>query len=70
MLFVYNRYMPNPDFVPSVIRNISTACEGLCKWVRAMDVYDRVAKVSILRLLEERFLSFFPVSPKCYARSP
>ncbi|XP_033631251.1 dynein heavy chain 3, axonemal-like [Asterias rubens] len=42
---IRDRYMPNPDFVPSVIRNISTACEGLCKWVRAMDVYDRVAKV-------------------------
>lgn len=24
---------------------MSTACEGLCKWVRAMDVYDRVAKI-------------------------
>lgn len=21
------------------------ACEGLCKWVRAMDIYDKVAKV-------------------------
>ena len=21
------------------------ACEGLCKWVRALDIYDRVAKV-------------------------
>lgn len=35
----------NPDFQPSVIKNVSSACEGLCKWVRAMEEYDRVAKV-------------------------
>jgi dynein heavy chain len=40
-----DRYIPNPDFVPNVIKNASTACEGLCKWVCALDVYDRVAKV-------------------------
>ena len=28
-----------------MIKAASTACEGLCQWVRAMDVYDRVAKV-------------------------
>ena len=39
------RYMTNPDFEPSLIKNASTACEGLCRWVRALDVYDRVAKV-------------------------
>lgn len=39
------RYMSNPEFDPSLIKNASTACEGLCRWVRAMDVYDRVAKV-------------------------
>lgn len=44
--FLFSRYVPNPDFKPEVIRSISTACEGLCKWVLAMDVYDRVAKVS------------------------
>ena len=37
--------MTNPDFEPSLIKNASTACEGLCRWVRALDVYDRVAKV-------------------------
>ncbi|XP_072168572.1 dynein axonemal heavy chain 3-like [Diadema setosum] len=42
---IRDKYIPNPDFKPEVIKNISTACEGLCKWVRAMDVYDRVAKV-------------------------
>ena len=37
--------MPNPDFNPDVVKTASTACEGLCRWVRAMEVYDRVAKV-------------------------
>lgn len=39
------RYCTNPDFHPDVVKSASTACEGLCKWVRAMEVYDRVAKV-------------------------
>ena len=39
------RYCTNPDFNPDVIKSASTACEGLCKWVRAMEVYERVAKV-------------------------
>lgn len=39
------RYIPDRDFVPEKIKSASTACEGLCKWVRAMDVYDRVAKI-------------------------
>lgn len=51
--FVYNlyiifhkyRYITDRDFVPEKIKLVSTACEGLCKWVRAMDVYDRVAKI-------------------------
>lgn len=39
------RYCTNSDFIPEVIKSASTACEGICKWVRAMEVYDRVAKV-------------------------
>ncbi len=42
---MYCRYCTIPDFNPDVIKSASTACEGLCKWVRAMEVYDRVAKV-------------------------
>ncbi|KNC96829.1 uncharacterized protein SPPG_07663 [Spizellomyces punctatus DAOM BR117] len=38
-------YMPNPDFDPNVVKNSSGAAEGLCKWVRALDKYDVVAKV-------------------------
>ena len=40
------RYVTNPDFDPNNIRSVSSACEGLCKWVRAMEVYDKVAKVT------------------------
>ncbi|XP_065937642.1 dynein axonemal heavy chain 3 isoform X7 [Magallana gigas] len=42
---IRDKYMSNPDFEPNLIRNVSSACEGLCKWIRAMDVYDSVIKV-------------------------
>ncbi|XP_074648811.1 dynein axonemal heavy chain 3-like [Tubulanus polymorphus] len=42
---IRDKYIPNPEFEPSIVAKASTACEGLVKWVRAMDVYDRVAKV-------------------------
>ncbi|XP_010216373.1 PREDICTED: dynein heavy chain 3, axonemal [Tinamus guttatus] len=42
---IRERFIGHPDFQPAVIKNVSSACEGLCKWVRAMEVYDRVAKV-------------------------
>uniref|UniRef100_A0A8B9C1T5 Dynein axonemal heavy chain 3 n=1 Tax=Anser brachyrhynchus TaxID=132585 RepID=A0A8B9C1T5_9AVES len=42
---IRERFINHPDFQPAVIKNVSSACEGLCKWVRAMEVYDRVAKV-------------------------
>lgn len=37
--------LTNPNFDPDKIRNASTACEGLCRWVIALDEYDKVAKV-------------------------
>nr|XP_046272658.1 dynein axonemal heavy chain 3 isoform X3 [Scatophagus argus] len=42
---IRDKFIDNPEFQPSVIKNVSSACEGLCKWVRAMEVYERVAKV-------------------------
>ncbi|KAF0873023.1 DYH7 protein, partial [Crocuta crocuta] len=45
MNIIRKHYIPNPDFVPEKIRNASTAAEGLCKWVIAMDSYDKVAKI-------------------------
>lgn len=41
MSVIRNKYITNPDFVPEKIRTASTAAEGLCKWVRAMDKYDK-----------------------------
>jgi dynein heavy chain len=42
---IRTEYLPNKDFKPSVVAKASSAAEGLCKWVIAMDMYDRVAKV-------------------------
>ncbi|KAK6187847.1 hypothetical protein SNE40_005782 [Patella caerulea] len=42
---IREKYCSNPEFEPNLIKNASTACEGLCRWVRAMDIYDNVAKV-------------------------
>lgn len=38
-------YIPNKDFRPNVVVKASSAAEGLCKWVLAMDKYDTVVKV-------------------------
>ena len=45
ILYFSFRYIANPEFDPVLIKNASTACEGLCRWVKAMDIYDKVAKV-------------------------
>lgn len=42
---IRDKFMNDRGFQPEVIKKVSTACEGLCKWVRAMEVYDRVIKV-------------------------
>ncbi|ORX87075.1 hypothetical protein BCR32DRAFT_215666 [Anaeromyces robustus] len=41
---IRSKYIENPEFDPDKIKNASSAAEGLCKWVRAMECYDRVAK--------------------------
>ncbi|WIA36351.1 hypothetical protein OEZ86_007670 [Tetradesmus obliquus] len=38
-------YTVLPEFQPDKIEKVSKAAYGLCCWVRAMEVYDRVAKV-------------------------
>jgi dynein heavy chain len=35
-------YCKNPDFAPSRVAQASKAAEGFCKWILAMEVYDRV----------------------------
>ncbi|XP_025904004.1 dynein heavy chain 7, axonemal [Nothoprocta perdicaria] len=44
MAIIRKQYLTNPEFVPEKIRNASTAAEGLCKWVIAMEFYDKVIK--------------------------
>jgi dynein heavy chain len=38
-------YTENKAFEPDAVKRSSIAACGLCKWVRALVVYDRVAKV-------------------------
>lgn len=42
---IRSEYRTNPDFDPAKVAKASSAAEGLCKWITAMEVYDRVAKV-------------------------
>jgi len=42
---VRDKFLNDPEFVPDKIRSASTAAEGLCKWVVAIESYDRVAKI-------------------------
>merc|ERR1719446_949674 len=37
-------YTAMPEFDPDLVKKGSIAAAGLCKWVHAMIVYDRVAK--------------------------
>lgn len=45
MKVIRSEYSTNPEFDPKLIAKASSAAEGMCKWVCAMEVYDRVAKV-------------------------
>ena len=38
---IRKEYITNPDFDPAKVANASSAAEGLCKWVLAMEIYDR-----------------------------
>ena len=42
---IRDNYTSKPEFDPALIKKASNAAFGLCQWVRAMDSYDRVAKV-------------------------
>ena len=70
---IRDQYIPNEDFTPERVAKASTACEGLCKWICAMEVYDRVAKVvapkkEALKVREHRAKSVSLCEP-AYARS-
>uniref|UniRef100_A0A183SIA1 Dynein heavy chain 7, axonemal n=1 Tax=Schistocephalus solidus TaxID=70667 RepID=A0A183SIA1_SCHSO len=38
-------YITNPEFDPAKVVRASSAAEGLCRWILAMEQYDRVAKI-------------------------
>ncbi|KAL5971244.1 Dynein heavy chain 7 axonemal [Taenia solium] len=42
---IRNNYITNPEFDPAKVARASSAAEGLCKWILAMEQYDRVAKI-------------------------
>lgn len=42
---IRDEYMTNPDFDPSIVAKASSAAEGLCKWIKAMEKYDKAIKV-------------------------
>ena len=42
---IRQRFLPMEEFKPEIVKNSSSAAEGLCKWVLALEIYDRVAKV-------------------------
>jgi len=42
---IRKEYLTNPDFDPEKVKKVSTACEGLCRWVIAMSEYDIIAKI-------------------------
>ncbi|CAG7816608.1 unnamed protein product [Allacma fusca] len=45
MKIIREKFIKNPMFEPAEIRMVSAACEGLCKWVKAIEVYDKVIKI-------------------------
>ena len=45
------KYVDNPDFTPEAVAKQSKAAQSLCMWCRAMEVYDRIAKVHFLTCL-------------------
>lgn len=53
---IRSEYLPNKDFKPHIVAKASSAAEGLCKWVMAMDMYDAVKKVCSSHLDTSSFL--------------
>jgi dynein heavy chain len=45
MKIIREQYCTNESFKVEIIAKASKAAEGLCSWVLAMEIYDRVAKV-------------------------
>lgn len=44
MVKIRRDYIPHKLFIPQIVAKASSAAEGLCKWIIAMDMYDKVAR--------------------------
>ncbi|XP_057662092.1 dynein axonemal heavy chain 12 isoform X1 [Diorhabda carinulata] len=60
MAKIRKEFIPHKDFKPNIVAKASSAAEGLCKWIIAMDMYDKVYKVvapkkAKLKAAEEEF---------------
>uniref|UniRef100_A0A8C9MKD6 Dynein axonemal heavy chain 12 n=1 Tax=Serinus canaria TaxID=9135 RepID=A0A8C9MKD6_SERCA len=42
---IRTEYLTNPEFDPQVVAKASSAAEGLCKWIKGMEVFHRVSKI-------------------------
>ncbi|XP_075243127.1 dynein axonemal heavy chain 7-like isoform X3 [Convolutriloba macropyga] len=42
---IRKEYMTNPDFAPDVVAKSSSAAQGLCRWVMAIEMYERISKL-------------------------
>lgn len=45
MAKIRSEYLTHKDFKPNIVAKASSAAEGLCKWIIAMDLYDKVVKI-------------------------
>lgn len=45
MAKIRKEYTTNPEFDPTKVAKASSAAEGLCRWVLAMEMYDSVVRV-------------------------
>ena len=42
---IRSQYINNPEFNPVLIKNQSSACEGLCRWIISISLYDEINKM-------------------------
>jgi dynein heavy chain len=45
MKIIREKFKPMEEFTPERVAKASAAAEGMCKWILALEVYDRIAKV-------------------------
>jgi dynein heavy chain, axonemal len=45
MTKIRSNYLTNPDFRPELMKNISSASLGICKWIIAISNYDKIIKI-------------------------